>query len=189
MESPTLLNQKTCNSCNSLQSLDYFDKDKCQKDGRKNQCKTCKSKYSKSRNSTQLVMERNKSLKKTYYFNNLEKEQQYRVIHKVHHSKIMKDWYLKNKGLLKEKHRIYTKTRSKYDINFKLRKNLRTRLYCALKDNLKTGSAVDNLGCSIAKFKIYLQLKFTRRPKDSTQMMSWDNYKYNGWHIDHIKPL
>jgi hypothetical protein len=169
--------------------LDFFDKDKCQKDGHKSQCKACKSKYSKSHNADSKVNERNKSLKKIYCLNNLEKEQQYRITHKVQSRKAQKDWYLRNKGLLKEKRRIYAKIRSKHDINFKLCKNLRTRLYCALKDNLKTGSAVEDLGCSIAKLKIHLQLKFTRRPKNSAQIMTWNNYEYSGWHIDHVRPL
>jgi hypothetical protein len=72
--------------------------------------------------------------------------------------------------------------RSKVDINFKLSNSLRSRLWHALKDNQKTGSAVKDLGCSIGEFKLYLESKF--QPG-----MTWSNYSYRGWHIDHIVPI
>jgi hypothetical protein len=37
------------------------------------------------------------------------------------------------------------------------------------------------LGCSIEFLKKHLETQFT-------EGMSWDNYTYYGWHIDHIKP-
>ena len=69
---------------------------------------------------------------------------------------------------------------AKTDPIFKLKKNLRNRLYKAVKKNYKAGSAVADLGCSIQEFKKYISDKF----KDK---MSWDNY--GEWHLDHIKPL
>ncbi len=81
----------------------------------------------------------------------------------------------------------YEKSRKTHDINFKLTKALRARLRMALKINSKTGSFVKDLGCSVTKLKIHLQLKFHRNTKDSKRLMSWNNY--GDWHIDHIKPL
>lgn len=52
----------------------------------------------------------------------------------------------------------------------------------AIRSNAKSGSAVRDLGCSIANLKLYLESKFT-------EGMSWDNYGRSGWHIDHIVPL
>ena len=57
---------------------------------------------------------------------------------------------------------------------------LRNRVKAALKHNYKSGSAVKDLGCSIADLKIFVENKF----KDG---MNWDNYGI--WHLDHIKPL
>ena len=37
------------------------------------------------------------------------------------------------------------------------------------------------LGCSIEVARFHLECQFTKG-------MSWDNYGYNGWHIDHIRP-
>ena len=38
------------------------------------------------------------------------------------------------------------------------------------------------LGCTIPELKFYLEGKF----QDG---MSWSNWTYNGWHLDHIIPL
>lgn len=76
----------------------------------------------------------------------------------------------------------YEKERKKIDLEFRLTKNLRTRLSSAIKDNWKTGSAINDLGCSIEELKKYLESKF--KPG-----MVWENWSQDGWHIDHIKPL
>lgn len=67
------------------------------------------------------------------------------------------------------------------DVNFKIAKNLRTRLQRALKYSWKSGSAVQDLGCSIDFLKEYLSTRFNID-------MSWDNYGIY-WEIDHIVPL
>lgn len=74
----------------------------------------------------------------------------------------------------------YEKNRLKTDIEFVLIRRLRVRFLKALKGEYKAGSAINNLGCSIADLKIYLESQF----KDG---MNWNNR--NQWHIDHIKPL
>ena len=43
-------------------------------------------------------------------------------------------------------------------------------------------SSIDILGCTINDFKTHIENNF----KDG---MTWDNYSYYGWHIDHIIPL
>lgn len=68
----------------------------------------------------------------------------------------------------------------------KLKNNIRSRFHSALSGNSKTGSAVDELGCSIEFFKEYLAKQFIEE-------MSWDNYgkskAIRNWEIDHIVPL
>jgi hypothetical protein len=68
------------------------------------------------------------------------------------------------------------------DLNYKLKIVLRNRLKAAIKNSQKTGSAVRDLGCSIDFLKTHLESKF--QPG-----MSWGNYGFDGWHIDHIIPL
>lgn len=64
----------------------------------------------------------------------------------------------------------------------KLAVRLRARLYIAIKGNFKAGSAVRDLGCTIAQLKVYLEERFSPD-------MTWDNWAHDGWHIDHVIPL
>ena len=74
----------------------------------------------------------------------------------------------------------YQRTRKQNDIHFRLSCNLRTRLWQALKNNQKTGSAVRDLGCSLEELKSHLEYQFQ-------EGMSWDNQ--GEWHVDHKRPL
>lgn len=67
----------------------------------------------------------------------------------------------------------------KSDLDYKLRGNLRCRLYSAIRKG-KAGSSVKDLGCSIENLKAHLEKQFQSG-------MSWTNH--GAWHIDHIKPL
>jgi len=109
--------------------------------------------------------------KKEYYRNNIERI-----------SERKKDYYSKNKSNIILNNLQYIVRRSKYDIAYKISRNLRSRLYQAIRNNYKSGSAVRDLGCSIECLKKYLESKFQLG-------MSWNNYGRNGWHIDHIKPV
>lgn len=93
-------------------------------------------------------------------------------------------WVVTNKVYINQYKALYQQ-----DINYKTIKILRVRLNVAIKNSLKTGSAVKDLGCSINKLKIYLQLQFHRNPRGKHEYMTWDNWSRMGWHIDHIKPL
>jgi hypothetical protein len=68
------------------------------------------------------------------------------------------------------------------DVCYKLIKTLRSRLNVAIKTNIKTGSSVRDLGCTVEQLKQYLESLF--KPG-----MTWENWGIKGWHIDHIKPL
>jgi len=132
----------------------------------------------------------------------------YKNKHKEKFKKIAQNYNIKNKKIIKEKrkeyynshkeqyylyyqkhkedkriyNRKYEKNRKENDLNFKIRRNMRTRLCQALKDNQKSGSAIENLGCTIETLKLYLESKF--QPG-----MTWENWSLTGWHIDHIISL
>lgn len=46
----------------------------------------------------------------------------------------------------------------------------------------KNARSIDILGCTNEFFIEYIESKFT-------EGMSWDNYGFYGWHLDHIKPI
>lgn len=92
----------------------------------------------------------------------------------------LKEWRAKNTDRDRELNRVYVTKRYNNDVEYKLRMRLRHRLYMALKNNQKVGSAVKDLGCSILEFKAHLESQFQVN-------MSWDNY--GEWEIDHKRPL
>lgn len=90
------------------------------------------------------------------------------------------NYYQQNKEKMIKQAGVYRSILLKTDLSARLKQNLRNRLYYAIKDNYKGGSAVGNLGCSIEELKKHLESKFQSG-------MTWNNY--GDWHIDHIKPL
>ena len=104
-----------------------------------------------------------KAYEEAYRAANIDKKKAYRVA---------------NRDKINARRNNYIKT----NIQYKLSCRLRTRLYCALQGNFKNGSAVKDLGCSIDELKTHLESKFQLG-------MTWDNWSFEGWHIDHIKPL
>lgn len=69
----------------------------------------------------------------------------------------------------------------------KLKHNIRRRLKEAVRNakkyqGVRFSPRSQTIGCSAAEFKKYIESLWT-------EGMSWNNYGYEGWHIDHIKPL
>lgn len=93
-------------------------------------------------------------------------------------AKGLRDWNIRNRKRVLENCNYKYKT----DLNFRLKCNLRSRLYKLVRKKQKAGSALKDLGCTLQEFKIYIENKF--QPG-----MTWENYGRYGWHLDHIKPL
>ncbi len=64
----------------------------------------------------------------------------------------------------------------------RLRVIARTRIRHALNGKRRRVPLETMLGCSISELRAYLENKFLPG-------MTWDNWSYHGWHIDHIQPL
>jgi len=124
--------------------------------------------------------------KKEYYQNNkeeiLNQRKEYYENNKEGILLKDKEYYQNNKEEKIIYQTQYILNRLKIDINFKLAHNLRSRLRKAIHNNQKSGSAVRDLGCSVPELKLRLESMF--QPG-----MSWENYNFYGWHIDHIIPL
>lgn len=76
--------------------------------------------------------------------------------------------------------RDYENKKVRENLELRIRKNLRARMYYALKSNRKSASVIEFLGCSMEQFKHYLGAQL-----DAS--MTWENYG-SYWHIDHIRP-
>jgi hypothetical protein len=81
----------------------------------------------------------------------------------------------------KDKIRKYRNEWSRTNKNphFLIAKNLRTRLYIALKGASKSAPTMKLIGCSLYQLKSHLESQFQNG-------MTWENY--GRWHVDHIKP-
>lgn len=87
------------------------------------------------------------------------------------------NWYKNNPTYLKD----WMKKKRKTDICFKIACYYRTRILRALKGKGKQEKIMELLGCSIEDFKKHIESKFK-------EGMTWENYCYSGWHIDHKIP-
>jgi len=81
----------------------------------------------------------------------------------------------------RDTHYEYIKQRLISDEDYRIGHNLRGRIRAAIKSGVKTGDSIDLLGCPVDTLKRHLESQFT-------EGMTWDNYGFYGWHIDHIKP-
>ena len=84
-----------------------------------------------------------------------------------------------NKASARIFHRVYDKERKKVDVGYRILRNIRTRLWQALKKLKKSDSTMKLTGCTLEQLKKHIESKFKDR-------MSWDNYGV--WHVDHIIP-
>lgn len=91
---------------------------------------------------------------------------------------IKKKEYYKTKGLEQKKE---WQKRAMSDPEFRITKNLRSRIHVALKRGIKSASTMQLLGCTIEEFIKHFENLF----KDG---MNWTAYMNGEIHIDHIKP-
>ena len=175
---------KVCIKCNQEKELNYFYKNTRNKTGCDNICKVCKNKYN-TENIKKLGKEYSQQFMKKWVGKNREKISEYNK-QKYNDNKeywlsnerklYCREWRNNNKSKLAD----YNKNKYNTDINFRLSSLLRSRLYSALKLNVKTKSALKLIGCSIEEFKQYIESKF--KPE-----MNWSNHG-DVWEIDHIVP-
>jgi hypothetical protein len=90
-----------------------------------------------------------------------------------------KEYREKNKKKLQKQHDIKRKIRLKTDLNYRIKYNLRVRLYKALHRKQKVKTTIELLGCSIEFLRGWIAQQFQVG-------MNWNNY--GKWEIDHIKP-
>ncbi len=161
-------------------SLDNFDKKEMINKERKKEYD--KKYYLKNRKRIR------KSVKE-YQLKNKEKtrktQRKYRLKNREHIRKWRKDWDLKNPEYSKEwtsKNKEYLNKKDKIkrqnDLNYRLRKICRTRIWTVLKGVSKSASTMELIGCTINELWDHLESKFE-------PWMTRENYGL--WDVDHIK--
>jgi hypothetical protein len=154
-----------------LEKQRAYDRDWKREQRKKNPEKVrakAREKYQKMRKNPELL-EKHRTYHREYSkkYNQVEKRKAYR-------REWMRNWNRKNAK------RIYKQRRARpYE---KLSSVIRARIYDVLKHGYKSDKTEILIGITIKEFKTYLEGKFKTG-------MTWDNYGFYGWHIDHIKPL
>lgn len=175
---------KICSSCKIEQSIECFHKYKNSKDGYTHRCKTCVSRK-KTINKTEKECTICTIIKNlSNYSKRKNGKLGYSSTCKECDNKRRKSWIELNKEYYLEYRRGYRKSRNLDDPSYKLINNLRCRLndFLNFRNIKKHNTTIELIGCSPKELKIYLESKFTDN-------MSWNNYGYYGWHVDHKIPL
>ena len=155
---------KICVICKKELSRKEFYKNRNYIDGLGSYCKLCTKKYHKKYRKLNAL--KIKIQNKKYQKLNKDKILEYKRI---------------NKTKIRDRERRYENNRRKIDVCFRLRHNLRKRIWDALhsQKSYKINRTSQLVGCSIDQLKQHLEKQFTKG-------MSFSNY--GQWHIDHIRP-
>ena len=88
-----------------------------------------------------------------------------------------KDYQQENHNRIKAQKKIYTNNRYKTDINYRLIRKTRSRIYKSLKGMAKSSSTKDILGIDVETYRKWIEWQMTPD-------MTWDNIE-----IDHVRPI
>ena len=149
---------KKCSNCGEVKELSSYRKRPDSKDGYRNQCKSCQAKYM----DTWRAENRDYLLKSNRDYNSANKEKRAK-------------YYQKNK----DKDNEYQRNRRKKDMCYRIERNLRIRVYGALRGINRSAPTMELIGCDIEQFKKHIESQFE-------EGMTWDNY--GEWEVDHIRP-
>lgn len=204
---------KICTKCHKRKKIDKFSKNKTCKDNYSTWCKSCNRKYLQSyykkhkkeimqykkkyrQENKEKIKKQQKKSQKKYYKTHKRKYykkyfQQYYLVHKEKLLKKIREYHQNHREKLRKYNKKYLqmhrKERNKYIQKYfqnttnRIVASLRTRVRQSLKRNSKISTTMKLMGCSIQKLRKHLENQFKRG-------MTWNNYGYYGWHIDHIIP-
>jgi len=188
---------KICSKCKIEKPQGSFSVDKSRKDGLGYRCKECVKKHDaqkylenrdKALDRGRAWSENNPQYHKHYYIENREKcslqsKQRYQENHDEMLSKI-RQWRRENIDKARDSGKKWRESNPGYfqKLDVRIANALRSRLYKAIKNGRKSGSTIEDLGCSIEEFKKYIAEQFE-------SWMSWNNWGLDTWHLDHKMPL
>lgn len=187
------MTDKFCNRCKKIKSLSEFSNYKA-KSGKlfpRPWCKSCFVNYQKERlkDPTKKSAQREYNVK-AWASMTQEQRDNWNSRRRVYSATRQESENAKARKkraenpLIGQKQAAKKMKRFHSDPDFRIKENLRSRLYMAIVNEQKAGSAVRDLGCSIPYFRDHLESKFQLE-------MTWENYGFgkDKWNIDHIIPL
>ena len=129
------------------------------------------------------IAEYNKEYNKEYRQKNKERLAEYK-------KEYNKEYRQNNKEAIAEYNKEYRENKYSTNLDYKFRILLRNALYKNLKRYLiketnpefsYTETSSSLLGCTVEELKTYIENQF----EDG---MTWENWRHDGWHLDHIIP-
>lgn len=93
-----------------------------------------------------------------------------------------KEWAENNREKMLEYCRNHKRKRRAESVSYRISDNFRGRINRILKGNVKTESCLSFVGYTKQELMDHLESLFDEN-------MTWDNYGFYGWHVDHIKPI
>jgi len=166
---------KICSKCKEEKKVCEFYKNSKNPNIYRGQCKKCMNKLSSNhyeKNST-IISEKSRQFRIEHPEVNKEKCR----IYKKNNPDSFKNWLEKNKEHRKNYINLYN-----LDPKNKIKNSLRSRINELLNKKYNNPRTLELVGCDYKFLITYIENKFT-------EGMSWDNYGYYGWHLDHIIPL
>jgi len=154
----------------------------------KNKCEMCKIEFGgDKRKNTKYCHEcrliKNKEIHKKYRDSNKEKrhayDKEYRKTHKDEIANRMVEYNKIYKQNHRDERKEYRKNK-KADINYRIERDARSKLHTFFKSK-NNNLYSDLIGCSLTKFKKWLEYNFIGK-------MNWSNYGVY-WHMDHVIPV
>ena len=163
---------KTCSKCKQDKPAEDFNK-------KQRRCKECQKEYQKG--WYQQNAEKQKEYQKAYRKQNAEKKKEYDKAYYEQNREKKKEYQKAWSKQNRDKRRTYDRNKRKTDLNYKLTDNLRNRVRKTLNGKSKSKNTLKLLGCSVDFLKKHIESQFEPG-------MSWENYGFDGWHMDHIVP-
>lgn len=179
---PIIDGKKQCVKCEELLPFtsEYYCNDKSAPGGLTAKCRKCR--YEQKREWELNNNEKLKESQRLYYQNTKEnylgRKQEWRNNNRDKDRKSSRSWAINNP----EKRSLYQKLR--YSLpHHKIVATLRARVRRCIKNGSEIYKDLEGvLGYSTQELKCHIESTF----KDG---MTWDNYCYTGWHVDHIRPV
>lgn len=97
-----------------------------------------------------------------------------------------REYYANNREQILERKKVYHED-NKNNPQYKIKRNLRTRMWSIFNQNVKTGSAVDDMGCSVEFLMDWFVFVFHNYKLNGVDV-NWEN-SGSEWDIDHVIPL
>lgn len=161
---------KICSKCGLKKDVSEFYK---LRGSTRPECKNCT--YKSNRKYRENNRDFIRSLKRKYHNSDIGKETN-RKYTKKYRENIPKE--VKDK--LRLSHKIWCHNQYNSNSRYKLIVSIRNLIGKSFRNQIKSKSTIDILGCSIDEFRIYIENQFT-------DGMNWGNQ--GEWHLDHITPI